>query len=273
MARNETHRLERQRSGFLDTASMRGIASGMPNSSSIDQEGARSLSQVAYDSLRSMILSGEVRPGERLAERELARRIQVSRTPLREALGRLERDGLAVSKPGMGYFAPEFDPKAIDEIYEFRELLEVHAVRAAARLISADGIRELKDIIRQLAVFERKNKPRPDELRQEVQLGLRIHEVIARESGNSFIRETLLQIYDRLRLLTWIDVLWFDKWPLTRKEHRELVDAVTARDEKRAAKIAARHVKRSWEDALWVITAQQRGSHDATRTTRARRSP
>ena len=130
-----------------------------------------------------------------------------------------------------------------------------------------------KDIIRQLAVFERKNKPRPDELRQEVQLGLRIHEVIARESGNSFIRETLLQIYDRLRLLTWIDVLWFDKWPLTRKEHRELVDAVTARDEKRAAKIAARHVKRSWEDALWVITAQQRGSHDATRTTRARRSP
>src|SRR6516225_2094658 len=170
MARNETHRLERQRSGFLDTASMRGIASGMPNSSSIDQEGARSLSQVAYDSLRSMILSGEVRPGERLAERELARRIQVSRTPLREALGRLERDGLAVSKPGMGYFAPEFDPKAIDEIYEFRELLEVHAVRAAARLISADGIRELKDIIRQLAVFERKNKPRPDELRQEVQL-------------------------------------------------------------------------------------------------------
>jgi DNA-binding GntR family transcriptional regulator len=245
----------------------------MPDALRTTAEDDRSLSQVAYDSLRSMILSGEVRPGERLGERELARRIQVSRTPLREALGRLERDGLAVNKPGMGYFAPAFDPKAIDEIYEFRELLEVHAVRAATRLISAEGVRELKDIIRQLAVFERKKRPSPDELRREVQLGLRIHEVIARESGNSFIRETLLQIYDRLRLLTWIDVLWFDKWPLTRKEHRELVDAVTARDEKRAAKIAAGHVKRSWEDALWVITAQHRESHHATRENRARRSP
>jgi len=245
----------------------------MASSAQTDQESDRSLSQIAYDSLRSMILSGEVRPGERLGERELARRIQVSRTPLREALGRLERDGLAVSKPGLGYFAPEFDPKAVDEIYEFRELLEVHAVRAAARLIGDEGIRELRDIIRQLAVFERKKNPGAEELRQEVQLGLRIHEVIARESGNSFIRETLLQIYDRLRLLTWIDVLWFDKWPLTRKEHRELVDAVTARDEKRAAKIATRHVKRSWEDALWVITAQQREQHHAARGSRARRSP
>jgi DNA-binding GntR family transcriptional regulator len=239
----------------------------------ISEESSRSLSQVAYNSLRTMILSGEVRPGERLGERDLARRIQVSRTPLREALGRLERDGLAVNKPGMGYFAPEFDPQAVDEIYEFREVLEVHAVRAAARQISAEGIRELKGIMRELAAFERKNKPSPEELRQEVQLGLRIHEVIARESGNSFIRETLLQIYDRLRLLTWIDVLWFDKWPLTRKEHRDLVDAVTARDEKRAAKIAARHVKRSWEDALWVITAQHRGPNHATRPSRARRSP
>src|SRR5690242_19913949 len=157
MAQNQSL-FERQRPRSLDTASMRGIPSSFP----MDQETSRSLSQLAYDSLRTMILSGEVRPGERLGERDLARRIQVSRTPLREALGRLERDGLAVNKPGMGYFAPEFDPQAIDEIYEFRELLEVHAVRAAARRISAEGIRELKGIMRELALFERKSKPSPE---------------------------------------------------------------------------------------------------------------
>lgn len=233
----------------------------------------KSLSQIAYDSLRTMILSGQVRPGDRLGERELARRIQVSRTPLREALGRLERDGLAINKPGVGYFALEFDPKAVEEIYEFRALLEVHAARAAARLIGGAGVRALKDIMRQLAVYERKDKPSVDELREEVQLGLRIHEVIARESGNSIICETLLQIYDRLRLLTWIDVLWFDKWALTRREHRDLVEAVTARDEKRAAKIAGRHVKRSWEDSLWVITAQHRETNRVTRASWSKRSP
>ena len=244
----------------------------MPSPVANASQADKSLSQFAYDSLRTMILAGEVRPGERLGERELARRIRVSRTPLREALGRLERDGLAINKPGMGYFALEFDAKVIDELYEFRELLEVHAARAAARLIGETGIRELKDIIRQLAVYERTRKPSVDDLREEVQLGLRIHEVIARESGNTFICETLLQIYVRLRLLTWIDVLWFDKWPLKRKEHQELVEAVTAHDEKRAARIAGRHVKRSWEDSLWVITAQQRETNRVTRTNQTKRS-
>ena len=244
----------------------------MPDAPHSILEADKSLSQIAYDSLRTMILSGRVRPGERLGERELARIIQVSRTPLREALGRLERDGLAVNKPGIGYFALEFDPKLVGEIYEFRELLEVHATRAAARLIGQTGIRELNDIMRQLSAYEQKDKPSAEELREEVQLGLRIHEVIARECGNSFICETLLQIYGRLRLLTWIDFLWFDKWSLTRREHRELVAAITARDEERAARIAGRHVKRSWEDALWVITAQHREGRHVTRTSRARRS-
>ncbi|MBI3707202.1 MAG: GntR family transcriptional regulator [Proteobacteria bacterium] len=229
---------------------------GLPPSPSDGRAASKPLSRVAYDSLRTMILSGEVRPGERLGERELARRIQVSRTPLREALGRLERDGLAICKPGVGYFALEFDPKVVAELYEFRKILEVHACRAAAKRIDENGIRELADIVKQLAVFERKGKLSLDQLREEVDLGIRIHEVIARESGNDFVRETLLQLYDRLRLLTWIDVLWVDKWPLTRKEHRDLVKAITARNGPLAAKIAERHVLRSRDDALRVIKAR-----------------
>src|SRR5215469_1215925 len=130
----------------------------MPDALRTTAEDDRSLSQVAYDSLRSMILSGEVRPGERLGERELARRIQVSRTPLREALGRLERDGLAVSKPGLGYFATDFDPRLVEELYEFREILEVQATRLAARRIGDAGISDLRGIMQALARFERKKK-------------------------------------------------------------------------------------------------------------------
>jgi DNA-binding GntR family transcriptional regulator len=220
-----------------------------------------------------MILSGRVRQGERLGERELARLIKVSRTPLREALGRLERDGLVVNRPGQGYFALDFDPKDVAEIYQYREVLELHAVRAATRAISPGGIGELRSIVRGLAAFERQPTPTANELREEVELGLRIHEVIARESGNRFICEALLQIYDRLRLLTWIDVLWFDKWAVTRKEHRDLVDAVCAGDERRAARIAARHVGRSREGALWVITAQHKERSHAGARVRTRRAP
>jgi DNA-binding GntR family transcriptional regulator len=244
------------------------LRKAMARSMNGTEEGSRPLSQIAYDALRTMILSGEVRPGERLGERELARRIQVSRTPLREALGRLERDGLAVSKPGLGYFAMEFDAGAVQELYELREILEVHASRLAARRIGDAGIRELRDIMQQLAGFERKKKLSIDELREEVHLGLRIHEVIARESGNTLICDALYQLYDRLRLLTWIDVLWFDTWAITRREHRNLVAAVVAHDADRAAKVAQRHVRRSRDDAVHVIKVQRVGG--AARSMRGR---
>jgi DNA-binding GntR family transcriptional regulator len=229
------------------------------------------LSEMAYDSLKTMILSGRVKPGERLGERELARRINVSRTPLREALGRLARDGLAINKPGLGYFACEFDARLIEELYEFRVSLEVTASRAAALRISDKGIAELKELMRKLAVCERRKKPTVDELREEVNLGFRLHEVVARECGNRLICEALFQLYDRLRLLAWIDFLWFDKWSVTRREHRDLVQAIIARDEKQAAKAAERHVKRCMKDALWVIRAQQReDSHDTIFSTSMR---
>ena len=223
------------------------------------------LSDFAYDSLKAMILSGRVKPGERLWERELARRINVSRTPLREALGRLVRDGLAVNRPGVGYFAVEFDARVIEEVYEFRLSLEVTAARAAAKRIGETGIAELKELQRQLAPLERRKRPSIDELREEMNLGFRIHEVVARESGNRLICDALFQIYDRLRLLAWIDFLWFDKWSLTRDEHKDLLAAVISHDEKRAAKAAERHVKRCMKDALWVIEVQQGGNGSAGR--------
>jgi DNA-binding GntR family transcriptional regulator len=230
----------------------------------------KTLGQIAYDALKAMILSGEIRPGERLAERELARRIRVSRTPLREALGWLTRDGLAVSRPGQGYYALEFDPRIIAEMYEFREMLEVHAARHAAERISDAGLTEIRDVMERLAEYEKQENLSLEQLRDEVHLGLKIHEIIARQCGNDFVCEALLQVYDRLRLLTWIDVLWFDKWNLTRQEHRALVEAVTAHDAEKAAEAARHHVQRCSVDALWVIKAQHREGNNGTQSTSAR---
>jgi DNA-binding GntR family transcriptional regulator len=223
---------------------------------------AKTLGQIAYDAVRGMILSGELRPGERLSERDLARRIQVSRTPLREALGRLERDGLAVNKPGLGYFTVEFDPRAVSDIFELRELLELHACRAAAERIGASGIRALDEVVTALTQLEKHEELSVDQVREEVALGFRIHEIIAQEAGNVLICDTLMQLYDRVRLLEWIDLLWIDKWPLTRREHRDLVAAVTAHDGERAVAVAQAHLRRSREDALRVVKAQYReGRH------------
>lgn len=222
----------------------------------------KTLARTAYETLRTMVLSGALKPGERLAERDLARRINVSRTPLRQALQRLERDGLLENKRGLGFCAVSFEPRAVADVYELRELLELHVCREATLRISDGGIRELGQIQASLAYFEAQEGLTVDQLREEVELGFRIHEIIAREAGNALICETLMQLYDRLRLLEWIDVLWIDKWPVTCREHRELVAAISARDPQRAVAVAETHLKRCKEDALRVIKAQHReGSH------------
>jgi DNA-binding GntR family transcriptional regulator len=230
------------------------------------QEIAKTLAQSAYEALRVLILSGELKPGERLVERELARRVNVSRTPLREALQRLERDGLAANKPGLGYVTVAFDPRVVADIYELREVLELHVCGAAAERISDTGVRALAEIQLTLDRFEAKESLSVDQLREEVELGFRIHEIIAQEAGNALICETLMQLYDRLRLLEWIDVLWIDKWPVTRGEHRDLVAAITSRDPARAVAVARAHLHRCKDDALRVIKAQHREEHHVIRS-------
>src|ERR1700687_1858399 len=84
-----------------------------------------------YEGIKQLILSGKLRPGQKLAERDLGERLKVSRTPIREALGRLVQDGLVESRPQRGHFVREVDAKTVEDLYDLREMLEKHAIRLA----------------------------------------------------------------------------------------------------------------------------------------------
>src|SRR5260221_2064077 len=89
-----------------------------------------------YEGIKQLILSGKLRPGQKLAERDLGERLKVSRTPIREALGRLVQDGLVESRPQRGHFVREVDAKTVEDLYDLREMLEKHAIRLAMRRLS-----------------------------------------------------------------------------------------------------------------------------------------
>jgi len=214
------------------------------------------LKQAATDALRELILKGRIRPGEQLRERDVAEMIGVSRTPLREALNQLEREGLVQSQPHRGYTVTAIDLKTGQQLLDLRRILDGYAATLAAGVISQRGIDDLDAILAQLAVYEAMEQPSVDDLADEVRIGLRLHEVIARESGDAFLYETLKVLYGRLTLLIWVDVLWVDKWDDTRSDHKEIVFAVKARDAKRAAAAAEAHVDRSRADLQRVIDAQ-----------------
>jgi DNA-binding GntR family transcriptional regulator len=108
---------------------------------------ATSAIRVHHD-LRHAILEGELAPGERLRAEALATRLGTSRTPIREALVMLEREGLVELQPNRGAVVKPFDPADLLDLYEVRALIEPHAARRAATRIADDDLQRLKELTR-----------------------------------------------------------------------------------------------------------------------------
>jgi DNA-binding GntR family transcriptional regulator len=199
------------------------------------------LAAQAYDEIKRMILGGELKGGERMSERDLTGRLKVSRTPLREALKQLTREGLVVSRPQSGHYVRTYDLKTVDDLYGLREILEAHAITLALSRMDEVGRRRLRTLRRDL----RKYDGDAEQSQRELDESQGVHVSIARLAGDAFLLETLLGLYDRLQLFVWIDALYEDDAKLTRAEHRRLLDAMIAGRRRDAIAVARGHARRS----------------------------
>jgi len=103
-----------------------------------------------YDSIRQAIFEGELKAGDRLVEKELAEKMKVSRTPIREALRKLEAEGLIRHVPRKGVVVKDFTKEEIIEIYSIRQALEALAITYTIKNITKEEIKKLKDIINKM---------------------------------------------------------------------------------------------------------------------------
>ena len=103
----------------------------------------RSLAERAYELLVREITRLDLAPGEVLADKALTERFEIGRTPMREALQRLAREGLVVHQPNRGMFVSEISAASVQQIYEFRSLIDGHAARLAATRASASEMDDL----------------------------------------------------------------------------------------------------------------------------------
>jgi len=206
----------------------------------------------SYDALKAMILSGRLKPGQKLVERDLGARLQVSRTPIREALSRLVQEGLVEARPQRGHYVQAVDAKQVEDCYELREILEAHAIRLAVRRAEPEDLARLEALDATLLRYAADPVQGEAELRDSQQ----VHEAIARAAHNAPLLEMLLRLYDRLQLFIWIDALYADEAVLTRREHREIVSAFRARDEARLLALSREHLRRSRDNVLRVLKAR-----------------
>lgn len=198
---------------------------------------SETLADRAYRVLRDRLVLLDISPGEPLAESLLADEIRVGRTPMREALKRLEADHLVVTYPRRGTFATAVDLTDLAEISEIRGVLVPLAARRSAAVRGGDAAAELAGVLEQVRAVS------GDESRRHLmELDLAVHRIVDRAASSPYLEETLVRL-DGLVTRLWC--LLIDRLPAMRdhvREHIPLMEAILAGDEQTAEALASQHV-------------------------------
>ncbi|MBO9038798.1 GntR family transcriptional regulator [Curtobacterium flaccumfaciens pv. betae] len=215
-----------------------------------DTTDAAPVSQTAqlYDNLRAAILTLDIAPGERISERGLEARFHASRTPVRAALSRLEREGLILHE-GRSWTVTPIDLDEIASLAELRGILEPAAVRLAVQRATPEQLAEVRGHLDAL-------RPTPDQ-QAGIRMGSTFHLDLAALGGNRFVTDAIADALTRLERTRWIEVRTPEARDAAWDEHSAIIDAVRDGDADRAAELVAAHVAGT-NDRLLSWIAQER---------------
>ena len=178
----------------------------------------------------------------------------VSRTPVREALGRLAMRGLVEARTRRGYYVSEFSAEDVSDLYEFRKMLEVHAAKLAAQNAQPSHLREFDRILVDLE----KLTSDPTNHANAVKLDLEIHELIARASGNASLHKAIQNLLDKVMSFIWVDDVTVDMVTLAaaHREHQALLHMIKEKDAEGAAELIRTHIEGARERLEKVFQAR-----------------
>lgn len=196
------------------------------------------LREIVFESVRGAIISGVLKPGERLMEVQLAEKLGVSRTPIREAIRKLELEGLVIMMPRKGAYVADLSLKDITDVLEIRAALEGMAAGLAALRITDEEIEELE-----LTALQFHQALEADDFDMIVQKDIEFHDRIFRATRN----DKLLQITNNLReQVQRFRIMYINKSNKSKdlaKEHYEIAEAISKRNIDMAEKIAKKHIE------------------------------
>jgi DNA-binding GntR family transcriptional regulator len=197
------------------------------------------LAEQAYGRIKQMIFDFTLMPGDRFSESELAERVQVSRTPLRQALQRLERDGFLQVFPKLGWQVAPLDFDTFDELYDLRVLIECNAAEQLAAAEERTGLRTLAEVWL-VSAAERGVDPGEVGLLDE-----RFHATLVQCSGNREMARVHREITERIRIIRRLDFTKAARIAATYDEHAAIIRAITRRRGDEAQRLLRAHIEQS----------------------------
>jgi len=202
-----------------------------------------SLADRAYQALRGAIAEGRLRPGARIGETAFAEQLGISRTPIREALQRLARDGLVVLDARNGARVAELSLEAVEELYDLREILEGSTARFAALNAKASDLQRLD------AILEREAAQLGDPVAL-ARLNKLFHHTLCEAASNRYLSSAVATFSSTLLLLGPTTLAASDRGEESHHEHRAVVEAVADGQAERAEEVMRAHIRRAREIRL-----------------------
>ena len=215
----------------------------------------RPLRDVVVDNLRQAIVSGQFPAGMRLMELQLAEEMGVSRTPVREAIRKMELEGLVVMIPRRGAYVADISIKDINEVYEIRTALDVLAAGLAAERI--DEIREMKELLdadKPLVVA--KDYPKI------IENDTAFHDVIYKASRNKRCMNIISNLREQITAIRGRSMPYPGRLDDMIKEHENIYEAIAQRSVDKAQKAVRTHMENAERTLLKVIEAQEKASEE-----------
>jgi len=206
----------------------------------------KSMVDIVTEFIRDSIIERKISFNEKVSMRKIAEEISISRTPIREAIRKLETEGLLELLPRRGFMVKAYRTKEIREIYEVREILEIKIIKTACEDVDNKMIKKLRMINKKLSkLFEEEKK---DVLKIK-KLNEDFHFLIYKASGNEIICEIVKNLWHKISGLFIQLFTTKEQGMNTYKEHEEIIDALEKKDKKKAEKCLRKHLKLN-EDIL-----------------------
>lgn len=195
------------------------------------------LRDVVFNTLRQAILTGELKPGERLMEIHLANKLGVSRTPIREAIRKLELEGLVTMIPRRGAEVAQITEKSMNDVLEVRRAMDALCVELACDRISPEELEQLKDAC---DVFEAVVKT--GDVKKIAQADVALHDIIVRATGNQRLVQLVNNLSEQMYRYRFEYIKDSSQHERLVEEHRIIYQSIVQKDKKTASQAAKTHI-------------------------------
>lgn len=211
------------------------------------------LRDVVFKTLRRGILTGELKPGERLLEIHLANRLGVSRTPIREAIRKLELEGLVTMIPRRGAEVANITEKNLKDVLEVRGALESLAIELACDRISEEKKEELREQLERV-----ETAVSTEDAGAIASADVAFHDAIVEASGNLRLTQIVSKLGEQMYRYRFEYLKDTSKHPQILREHRAMYESILDRDKEKAARSVRAHIANQEEAIMRKIKQEQR---------------